>query len=136
VGTFKHPIDIAASADGPFRSLDALVDTGPLYTCVPARTLRELGLEPTDRIEFLLANGQRELRDGVEALVRLDGRIRHTVCIFGGDRDLVLLGADTREGFGFAADPVNKRLVPMATIPAALAAGPRARREQQEGGTP
>jgi predicted aspartyl protease len=96
-----------------------MVDTGSLYTWVPGAILRDLGLVPTDNIEFRMANGKPEFRDAVEALIRVDGRVRHTICIFGGDEDLILLGAYALEGFGLAADPVNKRLVPMPMIPAA-----------------
>ena len=119
VGVFKYRLELAATAEGPFRAVEALVDTGSVYTWVPASILLELGLTPTDKLEFTMANGKRELRDAAEAVVRLDGRIRHTVCVFGEADDLVLLGAYALEGFGLAADPLNKRLVPMPTIPAA-----------------
>ncbi len=118
MGIFRYPIEIAARAEGPFRKVDAMVDTGSVYTWVPGNLLRELGLSPTDKFEFFMANGDKIERDAVEAVMRLEGRIRHTVCIFGGDKDQILLGAYTLEGFALAADPVNKRLVPMAALPA------------------
>lgn len=121
MGTFKYRIELAASAEGPFLALDAMVDTGSIYTWVPETILRELGLAPTDNIEFTMANGKPEYRDAVEALMRLDGKLRHTICVFGGEKDLTLLGAYALEGFGLAVDPVNKRLVRMPTIPAASA---------------
>ncbi len=121
MGVFRYTIEIAARTEGPFRKVEAMVDTGSVYTWVPGRLLRELGLSPTDSFDFFMANGEKVKRDAVEAVMRLDGRIRHTICIFGGDADQVLLGAYTLEGFALAADPVNKRLVPMAALPAVAA---------------
>ncbi len=95
-----------------------MVDTGSLYTWVPARLLRQLGLSPTDSISFFMADGQTIERDAVEAVLRLDGRVRHTICVFADKKDQILLGAVTLEQFGLAVDPVNKRLVPMPAVPA------------------
>lgn len=119
MGTFKHRVELAAKPEGPFRAIEALVDTGSIYTWAPGRILRELGLQPSEQIEFTMANGEPQTRDAVEAVARLDGRLRHTICVFGKDDDLVLLGAYTLEGFGLMADPINKRLVPAETMPAA-----------------
>jgi predicted aspartyl protease len=119
--------------EGPWRVLDALVDTGSIYSWVPGTLLEELGLTATDNVEFQMANGESEFRDAVEALIRIDGRVRHTICIFGAEKDLVLLGAYALEGFGLAADPVNQRLVRVPTLPAAIANG---QPNELEGGTP
>lgn len=123
MGTFKYRFELAAAPEGPWRHVEGLVDTGSQYTWVPGTLLRDLGLKPSENIEFTMANGKPEFRDAVEAPIRLDGRIRHTICIFGSEDDLVLLGAYALEGFGLAADPVNKRLIRMPTIPAASADG-------------
>jgi len=101
----------------------ALVDTGALYSWIPGRILRELGLEPTDQIEFVMANGKVETREMTEAVVRLSGQVRHTIFVFGEGTDQVLLGAYTLEGFGLAVDTRNKRLVPMPVVPAAKTNG-------------
>lgn len=119
VGTFKYRFELAARSEGPFKAIEALVDTGSIYTWVPGRILRELGLQPAERIRFTMANGEDQFRDSVEALIRLDGRVRHTICVFGEGKDQTLLGAYALEGLGLAADPVNKRLVPMSIMPAA-----------------
>jgi len=128
VGTFRHRIELGADPDGPFRSVSALVDTGSIYTWVPGRILRGLGIAPTDRYEFEMANGEKVHRDRAEVLVKLGGRVMHTICVFGGEKDQSLLGAYTLEGFALAVDPLRKRLVPMETLPAAST--------ESEGGTP
>ena len=121
VGTFNKRIELAATAEGPFRSVSALVDTGSIYTWVPGRILRALGIAPTDRYEFIMANGDKIERDRAEALIRLDGRVMHTICVFGEDVDQALLGAYTLEGFALSVDPLRRRLVPMEVLPAASA---------------
>lgn len=118
MGLFKYRIEIAAAKDGPFYPVEALVDTGSLYTWIPGKTLRGAGLNPTGTRAFQLADGQIVQREITEAVVRLDGDVVHTICVFGDDRDQALLGAVTLEQFSLAADPVNKRLVPMPAIPA------------------
>ncbi len=95
-----------------------MVDTGSLYSWVPASVLRRLGVAPTEQQTVVLADGGRIRRDIAEATVRIGGRVRHTLCVFGDESSLSLLGAFTLEGFGLAADPVNKRLIPMEVIPA------------------
>jgi clan AA aspartic protease len=118
MGVFRYPIEIAARPEGPFEREDALVDTGSLYTWVPSGVLRRLGVNPTTTRSFQLADGSVVDRDVAEAVVRLDGQAVHTICVFADDTDQVLLGAVTLEQFALAADPVNKRLLPIPAIPA------------------
>jgi len=112
MGLFKQTIEIGASPTGPFRSIEAVVDTGASYTQVPRSILEGLGIKATEQAEFTLADGRSVARGLAEAYVRLDGKIRATLCIVGDDRAEALLGAYTLEGFGLTVDPVNKRLVP------------------------
>jgi predicted aspartyl protease len=119
VGTFKQRIELAAQPDGPFKPVEAMVDTGSIYTWVPERILRGLGIAPAGKFTFEMANGERIHRDHAEVLVRLDGKTMHTICVFGEGKDQLLLGAYTLEGFAVAVDPLRKRLVPMEVLPAA-----------------
>jgi len=89
-----------------------MVDTGSIYTLLPADFLAELGITPEKVSEFELADG-REVQLGMaDVAIRLNGEERIRVCIFGPSDCEPLLGADTLEGFGLMADPVNRRLVP------------------------
>ncbi|MFQ5880105.1 MAG: aspartyl protease family protein [Dehalococcoidia bacterium] len=120
MGVFRYPVEIAPHPEGPYEQFNALVDTGSLYTWVPSAILRRLGLGPTGKRPFLVADGRIIERDVTEAVIQIDGQRAHTICVFTDERDQVLLGAYTLEGFGLAADPVNKRLVPMPAIPAVV----------------
>ena len=73
MGTFNVTIEVAAGADGPFESMEAMVDTGATFTVAPASILHRLGVEPTRRIRFALADGNRVERDAGWMVIRVDG---------------------------------------------------------------
>ena len=102
VSAFQYPVEIAARPEGPFEHLDPWVDTGSVYTWVPSSVLQRLGLSPTGQRSFQVADGRIIERDIVEAVVKIDGQTAHTICVFGGEQDMVLLGAVTLEQFGLA----------------------------------
>lgn len=112
MSTFRHRIELAAMPQGPFVSVDALVDTGATYTLLPRTVVTRIGVEPTEQDEFVLADGRVVERDVAIVTVRLDGKTRPTVCVIDDTAAEALLGAVTLEEFGLAADPVNRRLVP------------------------
>lgn len=111
MGTFRTAVEIGAPNTERFVTIEAIVDTGASYSMFPRRTLEQLGIRPIDQDEFTLADGRKVRRDVAVASVRLDGRVRPTVCVVGDDGTQPLLGAITLEAFGLAADPVNRRLV-------------------------
>jgi len=113
MGTFFQTIEIAASPNGPFTSIEALVDTGASYTWIPSPILSRLSLVPLFRRQFTLADGTTIERDVTQIVVRLVGRPLFTICIFGDDGSMPLLGVVTLEEFGLSVDPVNKRLTPV-----------------------
>ena len=123
MGTFTYRVELAASENGPFEALDALVDTGALYSWMPRSLFERLGISATGTRAFQMANGEIINRDIAQPVVRIDGEIVHTICVFGDATDAVLLGAYTLEGLALAVDPGNKRLVRMPTIPAFAGAG-------------
>ena len=58
MGVFNWPLQLTSMDDQRSLDLDAMVDTSASYTIVPARLLRELGVEPIDKIALVLADGQ------------------------------------------------------------------------------
>jgi len=113
MGTFQHRIDVAVNERGPYVSVEAWVDTGATYSLFPRPLLTRLGVVPHDRAEFVLADGRTIVRELATVVVRIGGRIRFALCIVGDEESGALLGATTLELFGLAADPVNRRLVPV-----------------------
>ena len=98
------------------RDLEATVDTGAAYTTLPGSLLRELGVAPSGRRRFLLADGRRIEMDYGEARATVGGESVTTLVIFGEDDSPALLGAYTLEGLALAVDPVEQRLVPTHLI--------------------
>ena len=113
MGVFTYSIEIASASGGPFHGLDAYVDSGAVYTQVPGSLLRQLGVEAIDTATFVTADGRRTESDIGEISIRIDGRERRTICVFGEEGTPALLGAYALEGFLLGVDPVNKRLVPV-----------------------
>ena len=116
MGTFAVEIEVGNPGGTMFERVTALVDTGSTYTILPTSLLRSLGVARVDRQSFILANGQRIHRDIGETSVRIDGRIRTTLVVFSDEEAHALLGAYTLEAFSLAADPVNRRLVPVDAL--------------------
>ena len=111
MGTFRVAIDIGDPSGGAWEIIDALVDTGSTYTCVPRRILEGLDVRPQFQREFETADGRVVQRDLAVTMVRWNGETMPTLVVFAGNGDAALLGAYTLEGFGLAADSVNRRLV-------------------------
>lgn len=120
MGTFKIAMEVGGPGGDKFVTTEALVDTGATHTLLPGRLLRELGIQSLERIPFQLAPKNSGLADErtaeyeiSEARIRVDGRERTTVVVFGADNAMPLIGATTLELFNLAVDPVRQRLVPV-----------------------
>lgn len=111
MGLFMYPIEIAASPDGPFEAMEAYVDSGAIYTQVPASLLRRMGVKAIDTATFVTADGRRSQSEIGEVTIRIDGRVRQSICVFGEEETPPLLGAYTLEAFLLGVDPVNGTLV-------------------------
>ena len=113
VGHFRVSIHVGRRGEGGerFVPLEALVDTGSMYTWVPRDVLQRLGVTAEEQWPFELADG-REVRYPVAwAEVRIGARVQPTIVVFGEIGSQPILGAFTLEGFRLAADPVNRRLI-------------------------
>jgi len=97
-----------------------LVDSGAVYSLVPGRILRKLGLRPYREVEFALADGRTVTRKVGDAYFELDGSLGPAPVIFGEEGDEPLLGATTLESLGFVLDPFKRRLIPMRMVLARL----------------
>ncbi len=98
------------------RDIEATVDTGAAYTTLPAHLLRELGVAPSGKRRFQLADGRRVDMDFGQARATIGGESVVTLVIFGEGDGPALLGAYTLEGLALAVDPVKQQLVPTHMI--------------------
>ena len=112
MGTFSCPIEVIAADGSRSETVDALVDTGATYTCLPATLLNRLGVAPRRQIQSELADGSI-VDDAIgEARIRLEGIEMTTIVVFVGEGAPTLLGAYTLEGALLVVDPVRQRLAP------------------------
>ena len=109
-------VEIGDPDGAAWESVDALVDTGTTYTTVPASLLDRLGVRSHARAVFLLADGRQVGQDIGRTWVRVGDRAEVTIVVFGTADSPVLLGAYALEGLRLAADPVNRRLVPVSVL--------------------
>jgi predicted aspartyl protease len=111
MGTFFHTITLIGRS-GATETLEAMVDTGAMFTTIPAPLLERLGVTPFDTIPVRFANGQIEEWAIGQVEAELDGRRRPILCLFGSPDAPPLIGAHTLEAFLLTVDPVEQKLVP------------------------
>lgn len=95
-----------------------LVDSGALFTVLPAAVLDDLGIKRVGTQTFRLANGETISRDTGVALFRYDGRAGGGTVVFGEPSDADLCGVLTLEALGLGLDPIKHELmdVPMLLV--------------------
>jgi predicted aspartyl protease len=93
-----------------------LIDSGAVYSLVPASTLRKLGIRPYRAVDFTLADGRTITRPVGDAYFELQGEGGAAPVIFGEDGDEPLRGATTLESIGMILDPFKRRLIPMRML--------------------
>jgi clan AA aspartic protease len=105
-----------------------LVDSGAVYSVVPARVLQKLKVKAHSRRTFILADGSEVTRRIGDVLFRLDGRQGASPVIFGEEGDSVLLGIVSLEALGVILDPMRRELRPLPMVLAPNVPSPRRRR--------
>jgi clan AA aspartic protease len=90
----------------------ALVDTGATDTFLPAAILRKLGIRPSARRTYELADGtEQDLPIGF-GVVEVLGLAAGGTLVFAGDEEEPLLGVTILESTGLWLDPQHERLIP------------------------
>ena len=82
------------------EAIEFLIDSGAIYSVVPADVLARLGIQPLTEQQFRLTNGTTITRKKGIALYKRGDRIGGADVIFGEEGDSVLLGAFTLEALG------------------------------------
>jgi predicted aspartyl protease len=98
------------------KELELLVDSGAIYSVVPASVLRKLGIKPIATEEFRLADGSTVRRKKGIALFKYKDKVGGADVIFGEVGDSLLLGAFTLEALGLALDPLRRELKPLPMV--------------------
>ena len=116
MGTFSVSVEVGDLLGRGYVAVDALVDTGATYLVVGRDVLHSLGVEPTERRRFAVADGREITYDVGNVALRLDGRVNPVLAVFGEEGTRPLLGSVPLEVFGLGIDPVRQRLVPVAGL--------------------
>tara|TARA_B100000315_G_scaffold234502_1_gene248544 strand:- start:974 stop:1387 length:414 start_codon:yes stop_codon:yes gene_type:complete len=116
MGTFSVAVEIGATSGGGFVQVEALVDAGATYTVLSRDVLVRPNIQAIETVSFELADDRIVEYEVGEARVRLDGRERTTVVVFGPEGAGPLLGATTLQLFNLAVDPTRERLVPVPAL--------------------
>ena len=102
------------------EKVEFLIDSGAIYSVVPAPISERLGIQPLAVQEFRLADGSKITRQKGIALFKYGERIGGADVIFGEEGDSVLLGAFTLEALGLSLDPLRRELKPLPMILASV----------------
>lgn len=97
----------------PSREVELLVDTGALFSMLPASVLESLGITRTEKMEFESAGGHVFTREVGYAWFRHNGRKALSPVIFGEEGDNPLLGVVTLETLRMEVDPVRNEIRPV-----------------------
>ena len=92
------------------RTLQCLVDSGAHYSAIPRSVLKELGIRPSDKRTFTLADGSKIEREMAAAHFELRGRGAMSTVICGEVDDATLLGTVALEELGLMLDPLKREL--------------------------
>lgn len=103
--TVKNPSGQRKKAEAEF-----LVDTGAHYTLLPLSIVKKLGLKPSFKQQFSLADGKIIGRNIGSAIIIFEGKELAMPVVLGEKDDEALLGLTTLEGFGLMIDPFKRRI--------------------------
>jgi clan AA aspartic protease len=97
-------------------TIEFLIDSGAVYTLLPQKDWKVIGLRPKRKMTFTLADGTRVERRVSECHISLPQGEGHTPVILGEPGDEALLGAVTLEILGLILNPFKRSLEPMRAM--------------------
>ncbi len=116
VGAFSVQLEVGNPSHEEFVAVDAMVDTGAIYTMLPEDLLDRLGVAWLETDIFELADDSLVEYAIGDAVIRLRGWMLPVPVVFARPDNTPLLGATTLEIFRLVADPVNEQLIPAPRI--------------------
>lgn len=110
-GTVSNPGDPARRFDERF-----LVDTGALYSFIPADKLASIGIGATRRVTFRQMDGSLIERDVGRAMLRIAGIEEVVPVVLAAPGDATVLGVVALESLGLGVDPTTGQLAPVTLL--------------------
>jgi predicted aspartyl protease len=111
--TYVHARLRRSDGRGPSRDVRFLVDSGAIYSVLPAEIWRALRLKPTREVEFTLADGTPITRGVSECRFEIRGESATSPVVLGEEDDGALMGAVTLETLGLMLNPLTREILPM-----------------------
>lgn len=93
-----------------------LVDSGAVYSVLPEKVWKSLGLKPLREVEFTLADGSTISRAVSECNFVIHSRQGTSPVVLGAAEDAPLLGMVTLEVLGLMINPLSRELLPMQLV--------------------
>ena len=115
MGFVRVPVTLLAPSDGRESvEVEALVDTGAVFSLIPRPILERLGVQPSGKREFRTIEGRAIERavGGVQIEVEGKQAPAPVPVIFGEEGDSSVLGVTALEAIGLEVDPVGGVLRP------------------------
>jgi predicted aspartyl protease len=103
--------------NGKTETVEFWVDSGVVYSLLPRKTWRAVGLKPKRQMTFSLADGTKVERAISEAFISLPQGEGHMPVILGEKGDEALLGVVSLEILGLVLNPFDRTLHPMRMLP-------------------
>lgn len=119
MGQFHLSVEIREPRSLQSTQADLLVDTGALYTNIPAATLDQIGVARFMEHDITIADGRCIRRWVGDVIVQWQNHVGFTPVILGEPDDVPVLGAVALQTMGLAVDPVQHCLIEVARIQAA-----------------
>lgn len=106
---------VVAPATGKRKGIERefLVDTGAIYSLLPAADLLSAGIKPRFRRSFAMADGRHTTLAVGVAKFKVGSTEGFSEIVFGKPGTRPLLGVVALESLGLQVDPVTKTLKPM-----------------------
>ncbi|MBI1908985.1 MAG: retroviral-like aspartic protease family protein [Deltaproteobacteria bacterium] len=98
------------------KNIQFLVDSGAVYSVLPEKVWRSLGLKPMREVEFTLADGTVISRSISECSFKVQGKKGTSPVVLGASEDAALLGMVTLEVLGLMINPLSRELLPMKLV--------------------
>jgi clan AA aspartic protease len=96
-----------------FREVTFMIDSGAVYSLVPAVELKRINIKPHRTMTFVLADGTKIERKVGDAYFEWHGEGGAAPVIFGEKDDSPVLGVTTLESLGLVLNPFTRELSPM-----------------------
>lgn len=114
MGFIRVSVKVFAPGNGREAEVEALVDTGAIFSMLPRRFLKSLGVPVEGRRTFRGVDGRPLERDVGSARIEVAGKpsLVPVPIIFGEEGDAVVLGVTALETLGLEVDLIRGELRP------------------------